>query len=154
MNEKYEQFHILDCFKPGEKNDIIEGDKMPDYEDVLADLGFAMLRAATDYLSKMKDALKDKEKDEVDIFFDLYDLWAEEKKRHEQMNKYFAFMGEKEREELLPNRMVDALMSYFDGERYYDGKSYFKGLREDKITPEWRRLKLAKIDQNFEGGAN
>ena len=154
MNEKYEQFHILDCFKPGEKNDIIEGDKMPDYEDVLVDLGFAMLWAATDYLSKMKYVLKDKEKDEVDIFFDLYDLWTEEKKRHEQMNKYFAFMGEKEREELLPNRMVAALMSYFDGERYYDGKSYFRGLREDKITPEWRKLKLAKIDGNLEGGIN
>ncbi len=152
MNEKYERFHILDCFKPGEKNDIIEGDKMPDYEDVLANLGFAMLRAATDYLSKMKDVLNDKEKDEVDIFFDLYDLWIEEKKRHEQMNKYFAFIGEEEREELLPNRMVDALMSYFDGERYYDGKSYFRGLREDKITPEWRKLKLAKMDGNLEGG--
>lgn len=154
MNEKYEQFHILDCFKSGEKNDIIEGDKMPDYEDVLANLGFVMLRAATDYLSKMKDVLNDKEKDEVDIFFDLYDLWIEEKKRHEQMNKYFAFIGEEEREELLPNRMVDALMSYFDGERYYDGKSYFRGLREDKITPEWRKLKLAKIDGNLEGGIN
>ncbi len=152
MNEKYEQFHILDCFKPGEKNDIIEGDKMSDYEDVLANFGFAMLRTATDYLSKMKDVLNDKEKDEVDIFFDLYDLWIEEKKRHEQMNKYFAFIGEEEREELLPNRMVDALMSYFDGERYYDGKSYFRGLREDKITPEWRKLKLAKMDGNLEGG--
>ena len=48
--------------------------------------------------------------------------------------------------------MVDALMSYFDGERYYDGKSYFRGLREDKITPEWRKLKLAKMDGNLEGG--
>ena len=58
MNEKYERFHILDCFKPGEENDIIEGDKMPDYEDVLVDLGFVMLSAINDYLSKIKDNIK------------------------------------------------------------------------------------------------
>lgn len=154
MNNKYEQFHILDCFRPGEKNDIIEGDKMPEYQEVLADLGFVMLRAATDYLSKMKDSSGDEEKDATDVFFDLYDLWTEEKKRHEQMNKYFSFMGEVEREEVLPNRIVDTLMSYFDGERYYDGLNYFRGLREDKITPEWRKIKFARIDQDFNGGIN
>ena len=152
MNEKYNEYNLLDCFRPGNKNDVIEGKKMPEYEGVLAELGFVMLRAVSDFLSQCETVLNLEDRDATDIFFDFYDYWTEEKRRHEQINKYFVAMGENEREEPLPNRMIDALMSYFDGERFYNGNNSFQGLREDKITPEWRKMKYADMAGKYIGG--
>lgn len=152
MNEKYNEYNLLDCFRPGNKNDVIEGKKMHEYEGVLAELGFTMLRAVSDYLSQCEMVLNLEDRDATDIFFDFYDYWTEEKRRHEQINKYFVAMGENEREEPLPNRMIDALMSYFDGERFYNGNNSFQGLREDKITPEWRKMKYADMAGKYIGG--
>ncbi len=147
MND-YER--LLDCFKPGNKNDFIEGDKMPDYENELGQLGYLMLEAVSREIFALERYLDDEEKDSVEVFFDLYEQWAEEKRRHETVNRLLSAIGEDEREEPIQNKLVDALMSYFDGERYYDGLSYFRGLRDDKVTPKWRKERLEEYENNKE----
>ena len=152
MNENdYES--LLECFIPGDTNDIIEGKKMPSYSDELNKLGYIMLKALSDHFRNLERENDDPDEDAIEIFFDFYDMWEEEKRRHEQINKYLVCLGENELEEPIENRIVDALMSYFDGERSYDGNSYFRGLRDDKVTPEWRRIRLAQIEK-YKGGMN
>lgn len=152
MNEN-DKDGLLECFTPGDTNNIIEAKKLPLYEEEISKLGYIMLDALSDYFRKLERETDDPEKDAIELFFDCYDMWEEEKRRHEQINGYLVALGENEREEPIENRMVDALMSYFDGERCYDGNSYFRGLRDDKVTPEWRRLKLAQIEE-YKGGKN
>jgi len=144
---------LLECFIPGDTNDIIEGKKMPSYSDELNKLGYIMLNALSDHFRNLERENDDQDEDAIEIFFNFYDMWEEEKRRHEQINKYLIALGENEMEEPIENRIVDALMSYFDGERCYDGNSYFRGLRDDKVTPEWRRIKLAQIEK-YKGGMN
>src|SRR5574344_1077718 len=64
--------------------------------------------------------------DAEDEFIDDYDKWVELKRSHDLINKFLTARGTNEKEEPLANRLIDALFSYYDGERYYDGSCYFR----------------------------
>ena len=141
---------VLSPLKPADCVDEPKSSKLPEYEE-FKELENVIMEAISDYYLSRHLNGEIPADDAEDEFIDDYDKWTEYKRSHELVNKFLAARGSDEKEEPLANRLVDALFSYYDGERYYDGNCYFKGLREEEVTPEWRRIYLARLT-GFHGG--
>lgn len=149
-NKKSGKDFVLSPLKPADCSDEPKCAKLPEYDEFKG-LEKAILKGISDYYMSHHVNGEIPADDAEDEFIDDYDKWVEVKRSHDLINKFLTARGSNEKEEPLANRLIDALFSYYDGERYYDGSCYFKGLREVEVTPEWRRIYLARLT-GFHGG--